>query len=315
MIKFGILACPQYTDWPALKAVGTRVEELGYDALWTWDHLYPIWGDPAGPSFEGYLTVSAWARLTRRVRIGLMVGANTFRNPAVVAKMATTLDHISGGRAVLGLGAAWFETEHLAFGIEFPGIGERLDRLDEAAALIRAMLDGSEASARGRFYRAQGVRNDPPPLQARLPILIGGGGERKTLKTVARYADMCNIGGSVDEVRHKDTVLRRWCRELGRDEAAIERTTKGDVLVIRDSVDEARRVAAAIGRHNGGWEGPEIVGPPDLIAERLAGFVEIGFRHFYFDLPAPYDDETLVRLIREVKPMLEATPTARIQTS
>ena len=305
-IKLGILAWNQYTDWPALEAVGRRVDELGYDSLWTWDHLYPIVGSWEGPIFEGYMTLAAWAMTTERTTLGLMVGANTFRNPALVAKTITTLDHISRGRAVLGIGAAWFEREHLAYGIDFgSGFGERCDRLDEAVEIMRGMLDGAEPSGRGRFYHAKQVRNDPPPLQQRLPILIGGAGERKTLRTTARYADAWNVGGDAERVRQKDEVLRRWCDEVGRDESEIERTWQGGSVVIRASEAEARRVAAEIGRRNGGWPGPENVGTAEMIAEQAIPITGLGFRHIYYDSPAPYDDETLARLITEVKPMIQ----------
>ncbi|HET7677024.1 MAG TPA: TIGR03560 family F420-dependent LLM class oxidoreductase [Candidatus Limnocylindrales bacterium] len=313
-LKLGILAWPQYTDWPSLERVGRRVDQLGYDSLWTWDHLYPIVGDWRGPIFEGYLTLAGWACATQRVTLGLMVGANTFRNPALTAKMVTTLDHMSRGRMVLGIGGAWFEREHEAFGLDFgSGFGERLDRLDEAVELMRGMLRGEEPTARGEVYSARRVRNDPPPVQRHLPILIGGGGEKKTLHTVARFADAWNIGGSPDQVRHKDQVLRRWCERVGRDQAEIERTLQGGAVVVRDSEAEARRVAAEIGRRNGGWEGPGKAGTPEQIAERFAPYLELGFRHIYFDSPAPYDDETLERLALQVKPLLvrEAVGAAR----
>jgi alkanesulfonate monooxygenase SsuD/methylene tetrahydromethanopterin reductase-like flavin-dependent oxidoreductase (luciferase family) len=199
-VKLGALCWNQYTDWASLLEVGKRADRLGFDTLWTWDHLYPIVGDPHGPIFEGWLTITAWAATTERVRIGLMVGANTIRNPALVAKMATTLDQISGGRAILGLGAAWFEEEHLDFGIEFgSGFPERLRWLGEALPIIRGMLRGEEPSATGPRYAARHVRNDPPPVQARLPILVGGGGEKVTLKLVAQYADANNVGGRLRE--------------------------------------------------------------------------------------------------------------------
>ena len=304
-IRFGILALNQYTDWPSLESVGARVDELGYDSLWTWDHLYPIVGSWRGPILEGYMVLAAWACRTERVTLGLMVGANTFRNPALVAKMITTLDHISRGRAVLGIGAAWFETEHRAYGIPYGNSpGERLNWLDEAVEIMRGMIDGTEPTARGRYYQAQSVRNDPPPLQERLPILIGGAGERKTLHTTAKYADAWNAGGDVEKMRHKDEVLRRWCAEVGRDESEIERTYQGGNVVVRDSVDDARRVAEEIGRRNGGWRGPEPTTTERLV-ERLAPIVDLGFRHVYFDSAAPYDGETLERLVREVKPMLQ----------
>ena len=305
-LKLGVLAWNQYADWPSLRDVGVLADELGFDSLWTWDHVYPIVGDPHGPMFEGYMTLAAWAALTKRVTLGLMVGANTFRNPALVAKMVTTLDHVSGGRAYLGIGGAWFETEHTAFGIPFGSSpGERLRWLDEAVELIRGMLHDEEASARGRVYHASRIRNNPPPLQRRLPILIGGSGERKTLATVARYADAWNTGGDLERVRHKDAVLRRWCEEVGRDESEIERTLQGGSPVIRDTVAEARRAARAVAKQNGlpDFRGP--VGTSEMIAEQLVPQIELGFHHVYFDVPAPYDRETLERLVGEVKPLLE----------
>ncbi len=302
-LKLGILAWPQYTDWASLERAGARVDELGYDSLWTWDHLYPIVGDPNGPIFEGWLTLAGWAHVTRRVSLGLMVGANTFRNPALVAKMATTLDHMSDGRAVLGIGGAWFETEHTAFGLDFgSGFGERLDRLDEAVRIMRGMLHGEEPSGE-RVYAVRSVRNDPPPLQDPLPILIGGGGEQKTLRTVAKYADAWNIGGELERVRHKDEVLRRHCAEVGRDESEIERTLMAGGWIVRDTLEEAREVAARHAAHHPGWRGPSPA-TPETMARRFDGFIELGFRHLYFDHAAPWDDETLERIVREVGPMI-----------
>jgi alkanesulfonate monooxygenase SsuD/methylene tetrahydromethanopterin reductase-like flavin-dependent oxidoreductase (luciferase family) len=307
-VKLGVLVWPQYTDWQSLRDTGALIDHLGYDSLWTWDHLYPIVGDDEGPIFEGYLTLAGWAENTERVRLGLMVGANTFRNPALVVKMVTTLDHMSNGRMYLGIGGAWFDTEHTAFGIEFgSGFGERLDWFDEAVELMRNMLPGGPASARGVFYHAKDVRNDPPPVQEHLPILIGGSGERKTLHTVAKYADAWNTGGSLERIKHKDEVLRRWCDEVGRDESEIERTLGGAAPIIRDTPAEAKKVAQKMAETNRGWKGPsEILGPPELVAERWAPYLELGFHHVYVDHPAPFDEETLERLVREVKPMLES---------
>jgi F420-dependent oxidoreductase-like protein len=305
-LKLGALIWNQYTEWPSLRRAGQRADELGYDSLWTWDHLYPIVGSHRGPMFEGYLTLAGWVPVTKRATLGLMVGANTFRNPALTAKMVTTLDHMSGGRAVLGIGGAWFETEHTAFGIDFgSGFGERLDWLDEAVEIMHGMLRGQEPTARGHRYHAKRVHNDPPPLQEHLPILIGGSGERKTLRTVARFADAWNVGGSVEKVRHKDEVLRRWCEEVGRGEAEIERTLMGGEVILRDSVEEARRVAAEVGRHHRGWDGPETATTPERLAEELAPYLELGFRHIYIDFPAPFDEETMERVATEVRPLIE----------
>ncbi len=203
--KLGLLLWSQATSWEDFEAAARRVDELGYDQLWVWDHLYAIFGDPYQPIFEGYTALAAWARVTSRAKLGLLVGANTFRNPAVVAKMLTTIDHISGGRAIAGLGGAWHELEHKAAGLDFgSGFGQRLDWLDEAVGAVRAMLDGaSVTSAPGGHYAFDDFRLLPVPVQAHLPILIGGAGERKTLRTVARYADQWNAMGSAEFLRHK----------------------------------------------------------------------------------------------------------------
>jgi alkanesulfonate monooxygenase SsuD/methylene tetrahydromethanopterin reductase-like flavin-dependent oxidoreductase (luciferase family) len=308
-VRLGVLAWPQYTDWPALLRVGQRVDELGYDALWTWDHPYPIRGDVHGPSFEGYLTLAGWAGVTTRVMLGHMVTANPLRNPAMLAKIVTTLDHMSNGRAILGIGGGWNTAEFEAFGVESGrSMGERLEWLDEAVELVRAMFDGVETSARGPHYTNRLVRNEPAPIQRRLPILIGGKGKRRTLHTVARYADAWATFGEIDVVRDAAAALRRWCDEIGRDPSDIRWVFSAEASVLRDTDQEARRVAQAIGQHNGGWEGPGQAWTPDRLAEKLAPYVELGFREIYLDLPAPYDDETLVRFVREVGPMLGSRP-------
>ena len=307
-IKLGANCWGQYTDWASLRAAGIRADTLGFDSLWTWDHLYPIVGSHEGPIFEGWLTLAAWAEATERASVGLMVGANTFRNPALVAKMATTLDHISAGRAVLGIGGAWFETEHRAFGVEFGGSpGERLRWLDEAVQIMRGMLHGERPSG-DRFYATREVRDDPPPVQQRLPILIGGGGEKRTLRIVARYADACNLGGGIENVTRKDEILRRHCDEVGRDESEIERTVGIGTPIIRDDPAEAQRVFEATFARNGGAEpwGNQLVGTPEKVAENLRPFLGIGFRHLIAGFPSPYDAESMERLVTEVKPMLAA---------
>jgi alkanesulfonate monooxygenase SsuD/methylene tetrahydromethanopterin reductase-like flavin-dependent oxidoreductase (luciferase family) len=307
-VKLGALLWQQYTDWPPLLGAAVRADHLGYDTLWTWDHLYPIIGDSRGPIFEGWLTLAAWAQATERIRLGLMVGANPFREPALVAKMATTLDHISGGRAILGIGAAWFEEEHEAFGLEFgSGVPERLRWLGEALPVMRGMLDGTEPTAAGPRYRSKATRNLPPPLQRRLPILIGGGGERVTLKLVAKYADMCNIGGGIEAVRRKEPILLEHCVAVGRDPADIERTTGIGTVFIRDDRAEAERLLRAAFERNRvarPWE-DQPVGTPEDVAGMLTQYVEIGYRHLVAGFPATYDEESMTRLVTEVKPMLE----------
>jgi alkanesulfonate monooxygenase SsuD/methylene tetrahydromethanopterin reductase-like flavin-dependent oxidoreductase (luciferase family) len=312
-VRLGILPWGQATDWPSLEVVGRRIDELGYEHIWAWDHLQAIFGDPDQPIFEGWMTLTAWAKVTRRARLGLLVGATTFRNPGLVAKLASTLDHISDGRAVLGLGGAWFEHEHLAHGIEFgSGFGQRLDWLHEAVAAIRIVLDGGEAtSPEGGHYRFQRLRHQPLPLQAHLPIMIGGSGEKKTLRTVATYADMWNAMGTPEKLRHKVEVLREHCATVGRDISEIEMTV-GCKPVIRDTESAARAVWEAQMAHNRTPMADVLdddtfwIGSPEQIAERMRAYRDLGFDTFIAELAAPHDAETIERWIGEVKPMVEA---------
>ena len=307
-IRLGALIWNQYTTWPGMLEAGRRADTLGYDTLWTWDHLYPIVGSHEGPIFEGWLTLAAWAQATERIRLGLMVGANTFREPSLTAKMATTLDHISGGRAILGIGGAWFETEHEAFGLAFgDGFPERLRWLGEALPIMRGMLHGTNPTAAGPRYTTKAVRNDPPPIQERLPILIGGGGEQVTLKLVARYGDANNLGGGLETVNRKEAILVQHCETVGRDPAEIERTIGLGSVIIRDSRDEALRVQKAMFAANGDadvWM-DQPVGTPEDVAERIAPFLEIGYRHLIAGFPSPHDEESMTRFATEVRPLLQ----------
>lgn len=298
-VRFGALLWPQTDDWPSLRDAAVRAERAGFASLWTWDHLMSIEGPWEGPILEGWSVLAAWAPLTSRATLGLMVAANTFRNPGLTAKLATTLDHLSGGRAVLGIGGAWFEREHEGFGIDFgSSFGERLDRMDEAVMLLRRLLDGERVDHAGRFYAMRDAVCAPRPVQARLPILIGGSGPRKTLRTLARYGDAWNTSGRLDVVRERDAILRERCAEVGRDHREIERTLNVDML-IRDDPDAARAAWRAQLSDPDDTTEPTwavLCGPPRQVAEELRPFVELGFRHVIVDLPAPYDAETIDRI-------------------
>jgi alkanesulfonate monooxygenase SsuD/methylene tetrahydromethanopterin reductase-like flavin-dependent oxidoreductase (luciferase family) len=312
-LKTGILLFSQAVSWPEMNDAARRIDQLGYDHLWTWDHLYAIFGDPYQDFFEGYSALAAWAPQTERTRLGLLVGANTFRNPGIVAKTMTTIDHISGGRAILGIGGAWMELEHRAHGIDFgSGFGQRLDWLDESVGAIRALLDGETVtSPPGGHYAFDGLVHHPRPVQRRLPIMIGGSGEKKTLRTVAKYADMWNAMGPVDVMAHKIEVLREHCAAVGRDIADIE-FTLGVKFTIRDSKAEAERVWREKMAHNKTpmanvetdstfWNGS-----PEELADRLRPYVELGFRTVISEQPAPYDVESIERFIGEIKPLIDA---------
>jgi alkanesulfonate monooxygenase SsuD/methylene tetrahydromethanopterin reductase-like flavin-dependent oxidoreductase (luciferase family) len=309
----GILLWSQATDWESFERAAQKVDELGYDHLWTWDHLHAIFGEPQQPIFEGWVALAAWAKVTRRIRLGLLVGANTFRNPGLVAKQATTLDHVSGGRAICGLGGAWFEYEHVRHGIEFGrSPGERLTWLDEAASAVRALLDGGTVTSPpdGR-YRFDNLRQDPLPLQAHVPLMIGGSGERKTLRTIARYADMWNGMGRTETLRRKMDVLFQHCADCGRDPSQIVKTV-GCKPIIRDSERGAQEVWRAQMAHNrtpmSEVEDDDtfMVGTPEQVAERLIEARALGFSEAIAELAAPFDDETIERFIGEVKPLVES---------
>jgi len=311
-LKAGILLWSQAASWPEMLDAAQRVDRLGYDHLWTWDHVYAILGDPYQPIMEGWSSLAAWAVATERTRLGLLVGANTFRNPGLTAKTASTLDHISDGRAILGVGGAWFDLEHQAHGIDFgSGFGQRLDWMDESVGAMRALLDGkSVTSTPGGRYAFDDLHQQPLPIQRRLPIMIGGSGEKKTLRSVAKYADMWNAMGTPEFLAHKIEVLRSHCDAVGRDIAEIE-FTFGVKLTIRDSKAEAERVRwAALERNRTPradleddytfWEGS-----PEEIADRLRPYMDLGFRTVISEQPAPYDVETLERFIGEVRPLID----------
>ncbi len=297
--KIGFLLRPQTDAWPALRDAAVRAEAAGASSLWTWDHLNAIAGPWEGPILEGWSILSGWAQVTSRASLGLMVAANTFRNPGLTAKLATTLDHLSGGRAVLGIGGAWFEREHEAFGFDFgSGFGERLDRLDESVMLLRRLLDGERVTHDGPVYPMRDALVAPLPLQAHLPIMIGGSGPKKTLRTLARYGDQWNAMGRLGKLAERDAILREHCAAVGRDEAEIERTTTVD-LVIRDSHEAALaaykgQLAAAGDEYDETWN--HFCGTPAQVAEGLLPIIALGFRHVFVDSPAPYDLETIDRI-------------------
>jgi alkanesulfonate monooxygenase SsuD/methylene tetrahydromethanopterin reductase-like flavin-dependent oxidoreductase (luciferase family) len=311
-LQFGVLLWNQATTWPEYIASAKRLDKLGYSHLWAWDHLYAIFGDPYQPIYEGWMSLAGAAPETEKLRLGLLVGANTFRNPGLVAKQAATLDHISGGRAILGIGGAWFELEHQAHGLEFGhSAGERLTWLDESVGAMRRVLDGQSVTSNGNgHYHFDDLRHQPLPVQKHLPIMIGGGGEKKTLRTVARYADMWNGMGKLEDMKRKVDVLREHCADVGRDPSQIEMTL-GIKATIRDSEAEAVKVWKAALEHNrtpdSRVEGDSTFwnGTAEQLAERLAPYVELGFHTIISEQPAPYDSETLERLIGEVGPLAE----------
>ena len=258
-------------------------EEVGFAQVTVMDHLYQIPGVGAidEPMLEAWSVLNALARETSRVRLGTQVSGVTYRNPAMLAKMATTLDVISGGRAMLGIGAAWNDVEHRAFGYEFPAVKERMDRLDEALTIISAMFREERPSFEGKYYRVEQVLNVPRPIQPLGPrILVGGGGEQRTLRIAAKHADMTHwFPLGIEALKRKTEILFGYCEQIGRDPQTIERVMGAPVMVFDDPA-EAEPFLAHLPPER---RQHAIVGPPEAAAEGLRPYIDAGFTGFTFN--------------------------------
>ncbi len=310
-MRVGFQVWGQFVSWPELMAEAREIERLGFASLWSNDHFMPAAGSRAaspegleGPFFEGWMTLAGFAAATSRIPLGVLVSGAGYRNAPLLVKEATALDHLSGGRVTLGLGAGWHEREHRAFGFDYPGLGERIDRLDEQATVVRRLLDGEEVTFAGRWVRTERARNDPPTLQSRLPLLIGGSGERRTLRIVARCADAWNGEGDPATYAHKNAILDARCAEIGRDPAAIRRTVGVPPPCIRDTRTEAVAALAATLERNGlepdearaAAEASPLAGDEAAVLAALAAWHEAGAEEAIADWPPPFDGETLERL-------------------
>jgi alkanesulfonate monooxygenase SsuD/methylene tetrahydromethanopterin reductase-like flavin-dependent oxidoreductase (luciferase family) len=309
-LKVGADCFSQATSWDDYLASMLRAEGLGYDSLWTPDHVLPTTpgGNSDGDILEAMMCLAAVAQATSRATLGLLVSPITLRNPAMLTKMVTTLDHISDGRAILGVGAGWAEEEHRRFGVAFgDGFGERLRWLREALPVMRGMLDGTRPSASGPRYSMMEALNNPPPVRDHLPIMIAGSGPKVTLRLVAEYGDICNMIGPPEFIAEREQILLAHCEAVGRDSSEIERSVAFRQPVIRDSDEEAQAVAADISAHHG-IDPPflDMAGTPDGLVEKLVPYLDLGYRHLIFQFLAPFDRETMARMISEVKPQLES---------
>ena len=229
-------------------ALGQHVAATGWDGMWLADHFMPNATDTSTPWPEAWTTLAALAPQVPGIRLGTLVTGNTYRHPAVLAKMAATVDHISGGRLVLGIGSGWQENEHQQYGIEFGTVRQRLDRLEEACAMIKSLFNEPSANFEGRFYTLKEATLEPKPLQPNLPLMVGGGGEKVTLRITARYADEWNVWGTVETMIHKMKILDRHCEDIGRDPKDIQRSAVALLFLsdddkfiqqIRETVDRA----------------------------------------------------------------------------
>jgi F420-dependent oxidoreductase-like protein len=222
--------------WDELVDVCRHAEATGWDGIWFADHFMPNAADVSAPVAEAWTAIAGLAALVPRVRIGTLVTGNTYREPAVLAKMAAGVDIISGGRLVLGLGAGWQENEHVAYGIPFHTVGGRLRRLEEACQVIKGLFENDRTTFDGRYYQLRDAPLEPKPVQRPVPLLIGGGGEKVTMRIAAQYADEWNVWGTPDTLRHKTTILEQHCADLGRDPTTIQRSAQA-LLFLSDDPD------------------------------------------------------------------------------
>lgn len=310
-IAVGLQVWASHVTWAELMAAGRAIDELGFESLWANDHFVPALGPESvvgpvdGPIFEGWSVLSGWAAATSRARLGCLVSGAGYRNPGLLVRMATALDHASEGRAVLGIGAGWHERDHRMYGFPYPGVGERLDRLEETAAICRGLLDGERVTLAGRWYEAKDAVNDPPPLQARLPLVIGGSGEKRTLRIVARYADWWNADGNDPaEFARLNGVLDAHCEAIDRQPTSIRRTIGQPPPLVRSTTQAAQRdLAATLASHGmpadvarDAAAANPFAGPTSALADRLAALGEAGASLVIFDWMAPFDAATLEAL-------------------
>lgn len=310
-MTFGVHLGQQNLTMDEMRTAWRRFDEAGMDWISVWDHLYEA--PPAGGTvdhFEAVATLGALCAETKQARIGCLVFCVLYRNPSLLAKMASTLDHISGGRFELGLGAGWHDQEAAAYGYDFPSVGQRLDMLEEAAPLIRSMLTEDRTTYEGQHFRTADASNRPAPVQARLPIWIGGRGEKRTLPMAARYADGWNVPYiSAAEFKRLSGVLDEACEREGRDPATIQRTINVQFIVGTDAASAQRAREASLAQ----WGGQEdrvisgsLLGTPDTIPEQVAAYREAGADGLNIALRAPWDQEAVDAYVDEVVPVLRA---------
>ncbi len=274
-LRFGIKTAPQNTTYEDMLRVWLEADEVPtIEHAWLFDHFMPLGNDPTGPCLEGWTLLSAYAALTKRLRVGLMVTGNTYRHPAVLANMAATVDVISNGRLDFGIGAGWNELEHSAYGIPLYEPGERIKRMGEACEVFRLMWTETKPDFDGKYYQLKGAYCEPKPVQKPYPpITIGGSGEQLTLRMVAKYADIWNfVGGPVEVFKHKSEVLDEHCAKIGRDPSTIERSIQ------------------------------VVINPNDMQSTItiVQNFIDVGVTHIVLGLRPPYPEGIAHRLAQEV---------------
>jgi F420-dependent oxidoreductase-like protein len=286
--------------WQRAVEIAALAEELGYDSLWLYDHFHNVPRPAHEAVFECWMTAAAISQRTSRIRIGQMVGCNGYRNPALLAKMTSTFDVISGGRLDWGIGAGWYQNEYEAYGYEFPSAKVRIGQLREAVEIVKLMWSEAEATYDGTYFSVNRANCDPKPLQQpHPPVLIGGGGEQLTLRVVARHADRANFGGKPEEFAHKTEVLKRHCKDVGRDYDEIEKTWSPEVYV-RETEREIEEGGSRSfwGEPLESWAAGNLVGTPEQVAEKVRTYMDLGCTSF---MPwcSDYPSDQTMRLFAE----------------
>lgn len=304
-------------DWDRWRRIIRTTEDLGYESLFRSDHFFSLSGPHDREALETFISFVLVAEESSRIRFGPLVASMTFRHPSLVARMAAQIDLLSGGRFVLGLGAGWNVPEHEAFGLDFAPVRERMDRLDEGIRVIRTLWGKGPASFEGRYYRLQDVESFPKPAQQPLPILVGGSGEKRTLRIVAEHADEWNaVGQTLEGYRHKDEVLRRHCETVGRDPSTIRRSMMAGFIIGRDDAEQRAhlgRIAEALpllargdpaeviaGMRGRGW----LVGTPDEVVQQIGLREEAGVQRIMLQHHAQADFGTLELIAAQVLPQV-----------
>jgi len=292
-IRFGFQSGQQNVTWERMRDAWQKLDGWGYDSLWVFDHLYPIFvPDPAGPCMENWTLLGALSQHTKRARIGALVNGNTYRNPCLTAKMAATLDHLSGGRLNLGLGAGWFELEHRSFGIDFKTVGGRLGALDESCQIIKGMFTQERTTLNGKHYNVVDAVCNPKPLQKpHIPLMIGGRGEKGLLKIVAKHADMWNtMHANPDEMKRLIGVIERHGDTVGRNTDEIEKTIMMPLCyrapkqredMIAGTVASTARISPAQARDR------IMIGGKQECLDKIEQYTKAGVTHFIFSLRWP----------------------------
>jgi len=259
--------------WSEILDGCSHAEATGWDGIWIADHFLPFMGEDMGDMHEAWSILAGVAAAVPRVRVGPLVTGNTYRNPAVLAKIATTVDHISGGRCVLGIGSGWQENEHIAYGIEYGTVGSRLDMLEEALQVIRGLLHNERTSLSGEYYDISNAPLQPKPVQETMPILVGGGGEKRTLPMTAKFADEWNVWATPEIMQHKNNVLDGWCNDIGRDPSEIQRSAVALLLpgMTEEQVD-------AMGEFMAGR--PKVLGTPEQMIDTFGQYADSGTDEF-----------------------------------